>query len=138
MAKPKDKKYIVKPMGFHQIVEKIIEGGQRYHPDAYGFVMEALNFTVRKLERPRHVTGQELSEGIRRYALNEFGPMARGVLGHWGIKTTEDFGEIVFNMIDAGLMGKTETDSKEDFKNVYDFKDAFGEENNVYCEGNSI
>ena len=85
----------------------------------------ALDFTTKKLERKGHVSGQELLEGIRDYALELFGPMARTVLEYWGIKNTRDFGEIVFNMIDAGLLGKAEQDSREDFENVYDFKAVF-------------
>lgn len=110
---------------FLEKLEKIFKKGSRYKPEAYQFVMAALNFTVKKLKKPRHITGQELLEGIRQYALNEFGPMSRTVLEHWGVTTTEDFGEIVFDLVEADLLGKTEEDSKEDFKNGYDFKNAF-------------
>ena len=104
---------------------KVLNRDRRYNPEAYSFVMASLDFTTRKLRRHGHVTGQELVEGIREYALEQFGPMARNVLEHWGVKSTSDFGEIVFNMIDAGMLGKTEHDSKEDFSNLYDFKAAF-------------
>lgn len=106
-------------------IEKIVETDNRYKAEAYNFVMEALTFILRKVERPRHVSGQELLEGIRKYALQQFGPMTRTVFKHWGVRCTEDFGEIVFNMVDAGLMGKTAEDSRDDFKNGYDFKEAF-------------
>ena len=104
---------------------KVLDKDKRYGPESYSFVMAALDFTTKKLRRTGHVTGQELLEGIREYALGQFGPMARNVFEHWGIKTTNDFGEIVFNMIDTGMLGKTERDSKEDFNNKFDFKDTF-------------
>jgi uncharacterized repeat protein (TIGR04138 family) len=87
--------------------------------------MSGLEFTMKKLKEPRHVTGQELAEGLRMYALDQFGPMAKTVLEHWGITTTLDFGEIVFILIEAGLMRKTENDNLGDFKNVFNFESAF-------------
>ena len=104
---------------------RLINRDRRYDPESYSFVMAALDFTRKGLNRKGHVSGQELLEGIRGYALEEFGPMARTVLGHWGITTTNDFGEIVFNMLDTGLLGKSEQDSKEDFNNRFDFKAVF-------------
>jgi uncharacterized repeat protein (TIGR04138 family) len=104
---------------------KVLDKDRRYDPESYSFVMAGLDFTMKKLGRKGHVSGQELLEGIREYALEQFGPMTRTVLEHWGIKTTKDFGEIVFNMIDAGMLGKTGQDSKEDFDNIYDFKIVF-------------
>lgn len=112
---------------FLENLEKIFKKGSRYKPEAYQFVISALNFTVKKFKKPRHITGRELLEGIRQYALEQFGPMARAVLEHWGVTTTEDFGEIVFDLVEVGLLGKTEEDNKEDFKNGYDFKVAFDE-----------
>ena len=73
----------------------------------------------------RHVTGPELLDGVRQYALKEFGPMVMTVFDSWGIRSCEDIGHMVFNLIGAGVFGKTEQDSIEDFKNVYDFKEAF-------------
>jgi len=104
---------------------KVLEGDRRYDPESYSFVMASLDFTTKRLGRKGHVTGQELLDGIREYALEQFGPMSRTVLESWGIKSTNDFGEIVFNMINTGMLGKTEQDSKQDFKNRYDFKSAF-------------
>ena len=109
------------------VIEKIAEKDPRYHAEAYLFILSALNFSVAKLEKHRHVTGQELSEGIRLYAVDQFGAMARQVLEHWGIRETEDFGNIVFNLIDVKLLSKTETDSIDDFRDVYDFEDAFAQ-----------
>lgn len=110
---------------FYKKVEEIIEKDCRYKPDAYEFVMEALWFTQNKLKRKGHVRGKELLAGIRELAIDKYGPMVRTVFEHWGIRTTEDFGEIVFNMVENALLSKTEDDSREDFKNVYDFKEVF-------------
>ena len=104
---------------------KLIDRDKRYDPEAYSFIMASLDFTMKRLKRKGHITGQELADGIKDYALDQFGPMARIVLEKWGIKSTNDFGEIVFNLIGSGLLGKTEEDRKEDFNNRYDFKEAF-------------
>ena len=104
---------------------KVLTKDKRYDPESYSFVMSALTYTSKKLKKRGHVSGQELLDGIKDYALEQFGPMARIVLEHWGIKATDDFGEIVFNMINAGILGKTDQDSKLDFNNRYDFKDVF-------------
>jgi len=73
----------------------------------------------------RHVSGQELLEGLRRFALDQFGPMAKTVFDHWGVRRCEDFGEIVFNMVEKGILGKTDQDSREDFRGGFDFEEAF-------------
>lgn|SRR3989338_9323203 len=106
-------------------IQKLIDSNSRYKFEAYSFVMAALHFTMTSLPKPRHVSGQEFCEGIKRYAMDQFGPLAQTVLGYWGIKETLDFGHIVFALVEAGLMRKTEEDSLDDFKNVYDFKTAF-------------
>lgn len=110
---------------FMDVIEKIAEKDPRYNAEAYFFLMKGLSFTVGRLEKHRHVSGQELTEGLRLYAIEQFGPMARTVLENWGVYSTEDFGNIVFNMIDAKLLSKTAEDSIVDFKGVYDFKEAF-------------
>lgn len=76
-------------------------------------------------DEERHVTGGELCRAIQRYAIDQFGLLARNVLNHWGVRNTGDFGEIVFNLIDIGQMRKTDNDRREDFDDVYDFDDAF-------------
>jgi uncharacterized repeat protein (TIGR04138 family) len=114
-----------KAKGFFEIVEAVCERDTRYKPDSYEFVMQALQFTQKKLKRPGHVSGRELSEGIRQYALKTYGPMARTVLEYWGIHATEDFGNIVFNMIAVKLFSKTEDDTLDDFRDVYRFESAF-------------
>ena len=107
-------------------IEDIVKRDLRYKTDAYNFVLEALNYTVNKLKQSRHVTGGELLEGIKQCVKEQFGPMAGTVLQHWGVSSTEDFGHIVFNLVDAKILSKTEQDSIKDFKNGYDFKEAFG------------
>lgn len=110
---------------FFEVVETIFVKDTRYKPDSYEFILQALYFTQENMQIKGHVTGKELSEGIRKFALKQYGAMARTVLGYWGIFKTEDFGNIVFNMIDEGLLSQTPTDSLEDFKDVYSFDDAF-------------
>lgn len=111
-------------------LQEIIKKNKRYQIQSYQFIFEALDFTASKLgkkynslkEEERHVTGQELSEGIKQYALQKFGFMTREIFEQWGITKSKNFGEIVFNLVKSGLMGKTESDSVEDFDNLYDFK----------------
>ena len=97
----------------------------RYKANAYRFTLDAVHFTVQNLGETRHVTGEELLEGIRRLALERFGPMAKTVFEQWGITRTEDFGTIVFQLVDEGLLGKTDQDKMSDFARGYDFNDAF-------------
>jgi uncharacterized repeat protein (TIGR04138 family) len=106
-------------------IEAILAKEPSYKFEAYSFVMAGLHFTVSRLSEARHVTGRELCEGLRDYGLEQFGPMARTVLEHWGVHCTRDFGHIVFLLIEAQLLRKTEEDSIQDFENVYDFNKAF-------------
>src|SRR5439155_5644439 len=92
---------------FAEAVDEIITRDSRYDRDAYLFVREGLDFTLKMLKKhihstpaQRHVSGQELLEGLRRFAIDQFGPMAKTVLEHWGIVRCEDFGEMVFNMVE--------------------------------------
>lgn len=114
---------------FNQIVEWVCREDSRYRPGAYHFVREGLDFTMQKLateqEQPRHIKGQELLEGLRAFALEQFGPLAHVLLQDWGVRRCEDFGEIVFNLVDCGALGKTEEDSRDDFVGGYDFEAAF-------------
>lgn len=107
------------------LLEPILASDERYTAQAYVFVREGLDHTVRKLKKPRHVSGMELLDGMREYALQEYGPVTKRVLSEWGINECVDFGHIVFNLVDAGLLGKTEEDSIEDFMGGYDFHEAF-------------
>jgi|SRR3989338_415162 len=106
-------------------LHKISESNPKYKFEAYSFVMGALNVALSRLDKPRHLTGQEFCQGLREFALSQYGPLSLMVLEHWGVYRTRDFGEIVFALVDAGLMSKTPEDSVADFENVYDFKEAF-------------
>ncbi len=117
-------------MSFEEAVERLTERDPRYHAEGYRFLREALDFTVKLFEKPatgaaRHVTARELLEGVRKFALQEYGPMARRVLAHWGIRRTEDIGQMVFRLVEMGVLGRTENDRIEDFNNGYDFETAF-------------
>jgi uncharacterized repeat protein (TIGR04138 family) len=117
-------------IGFAEALDSIIAADSRYHRDAYVFLRDALDFTTKQQKKikgtpVRHVSGPELLDGVRQYALKEFGPMVMTVFDSWGIHSCEDFGHMVFNLIEAGIFGKTDRDSIEDFKNVYDFAEAF-------------
>src|SRR5690606_18616418 len=106
----------------------------KYHADAYRFVFEALQFTQERLDRTHrpsdqedesaHISGPELLEGVRELALKKFGLMTRSVFTHWGIRATDDFGAIVFELVERGDMRKTERDRISDFYDVYRFEDA--------------
>ncbi|HEY4416917.1 MAG TPA: Minf_1886 family protein [Verrucomicrobiae bacterium] len=117
-------------VNFDETVEQIFAKDPRYARDAYGFLREALDFTQKVVGKEnhgkiRHVTGQELLDGIRQYALTQFGPMTKTVFEEWGITNSHDFGELVFNMVEIGLLAKTEKDSRDDFQEGYDFTEAF-------------
>ncbi len=97
----------------------------RYRANAYQFTLDAVHHTVGRLEQIRHVSGAELLDGIRELALARFGPMAKTVFEQWGVGRTEDFGEIVFQLVETGLLGKTEADQPSDFARGYDFDEIF-------------
>ena len=111
---------------FLQKIEAILEKNTDYKFEAYTFVLAALHDTVSRLKKQRHITGRELALGIRRYALDQFGPMVKTVLHHWGIRTTLDFGKIVYALIDVQLLSRQPEDKLEDFDKVYEFEEAFG------------
>jgi len=116
---------------FRETVSAICQKDSRYLPEAYAFLVEALDVTVKSVlkdnpeHNTKHVTGKELLEGIRTHALAEFGPMTHTVFSEWGVRTTLDFGEIVFNLVESGRLGKTDSDSIEDFRDVFSFEEAF-------------
>lgn len=120
----------MKKSNFHETVEIMAQEHPAYSSHAYYFMREALDFTIKLFEKPlegpaRHVSGSELLDGIRKFALQEFGPITKTVLNRWGIHRCEDFGEIVFIMVEKGVLGKTDEDRKEDFSGGYDFDNAF-------------
>ena len=120
----------MQPTNFEEVLDKIVAQDSRYHLQAYHFVRGALDYVQKPSSKSRkieacHITGQELLAGLRAYALEMYGPMTKALLNEWGIHRCEDIGEIVFNMVDSGLLSKTETDSRDDFKSGYDFSEAF-------------
>jgi uncharacterized repeat protein (TIGR04138 family) len=107
-----------------EMLEAILACDGRYARDAYIFVSEALTYTVQQRGESGHVTGRELCEGLAAFALGQFGRLARTVLTSWGLRRTEDIGEVVFNMVEEGLLRKTDEDSRDDFAGVLDLGDA--------------
>jgi uncharacterized repeat protein (TIGR04138 family) len=115
-----------------QAVNAICNEDNRYDREAFFFVQQAVVFTQddmkkRGRQKNQHISGHELLNGIRKFALDQFGPMALYVLTEWGVKTTEDFGNLVFLMIKHNLLGSSEQDTIDDFINVYDFEDSFAD-----------
>ena len=119
---------------FANALEAIVEKDPRFERDAYFFVRDALDFTTKGQRRKApaaggtadaHVTGQQLLEGVRLYALKQYGPMVLAVFDHWRVRRCEDIGAIVFNLIEARVFGKTEHDTIQDFGGGYDFEEAF-------------
>ena len=106
--------------------EQIAKEDSRFSPPAIKFVYEGLSFTVKKITvEPRHISGQTLCEGLRKLAIEKWGRMAILVLNTWGIKTTRDFGEIVYLMIRHKWMSAAETDTIDDFDDVFKFQTVF-------------
>ena len=113
-----------------QAIAKLREQDSKYAPAAYHFIRRALDHSLRKLkrvdaDRPAHVTGKELLEGFRDLALAEFGPLAKTVLEDWGITRCAEVGEIVFQLVTMGVLGKNENDKIDDFKELWSFAEAF-------------
>jgi uncharacterized repeat protein (TIGR04138 family) len=121
-------------------IAKLLQEDRRYKFEAYALVFDALKYAHQELgmggppetgdsteegQVEQHLTGQQLCEAIRRYSLEQYGLMAEVVLKNWGVTSTSDFGEIVFNLIRVGQMRKTPDDKREDFDDVYDFKQQF-------------
>jgi len=118
---------------FADIVALIHKDDARFDRKAYEFVRLGLDHTVKEIrkretarvDKSRHVTGPELLNGLRVYALDQFGPMAKTILESWGIRRCRDFGDIVFNLIEYKVLSKTDSDRLEDFDGLYDFEGAF-------------
>ncbi|MFT5169720.1 MAG: putative repeat protein (TIGR04138 family) [Candidatus Omnitrophota bacterium] len=110
------------------ILESIVEDfDARYDPDAYHFVMEALNYTQKRFSAPKHVTSAEVLQGVRELLLRKYGPLTITVLKHWGIHTTEDVGNIIFNLVENHVLTKTTEDNIDQFRNGFDFDEVFTE-----------
>jgi uncharacterized repeat protein (TIGR04138 family) len=107
------------------IMDRLRRDYPSYHDTAYVFVLAGLQYTISRLGEARHICGRELAEGCRDLALDRYGVMARHVLGFWGIHTTRDLGEIVFALVECGVLVKQDDDSLGDFEDVFEFHDAF-------------
>lgn len=115
---------------FEHAIENITLRDKRFDAQAYLFLKDALDFTLKRAAddnggAARHVSGQELLHGFRDLALQEFGPMASTLMEDWGLRNSRHIGEMVFHLIEEKMFGRQESDSLEDFENVFDFDDAF-------------
>ncbi len=119
-------------VSFSEALDQIVAKDPRYDREAYAFLRDALDFTIKK-HRKTHksevvdVSAADLLDGFRLYALKEFGPMAAAVLGYWGVRSCEDVGNLVFNLVEANVFSKTDRDTREAFRNGFDFDEAFCE-----------
>lgn len=116
---------------FDDVVEVCLARDSRFSAEAYYVVRDALDHAQKLLggdgRRPLHVSGRQLCEALREHALEQFGPLARLLLGMWGIRSTGDIGEVVFNLIDDGAFSRSDEDERGHFEDVYDFEEAFDE-----------
>ena len=116
---------------FKEAVSRIVMEDPRYSPEAYEFISKSVVFTMLNLGRDKapshHVTGKELLEGFRQYAIQEFGPMAGEILKSWGLTDSSAVGNVVFNLVNRQLLGKSENDTLSEFKDGLDFEKAFSE-----------
>ncbi len=113
---------------FENIVETIVEKKDpRYREEAYHFAMEALNYAQKKFNAPKHVKSRELLSGIKDLLPKKFGPLTMTVLEHWGIQSTEDFGNIIFNLVENQVLTKTADDHIDQFRDGFDFDEVFTE-----------
>ncbi len=129
----------------HPAIAEIVHRDRRYAYEAYEFVFEALGHTQKMVGRvptigeplghEHHVSGREILEGAVDLAREEFGFMARTVFAQWGIRTTDDLGEIVFNLIESELLSKTETDSRADFQDLFNLDRALAEGYAIHLNG---
>jgi len=117
-------------IGFQGAVEKILAEDSRYDEEGYTFLRDALDATLKRRKKarkdaPSNVNAAELLEGFRLHTLQEFGPMSVTVLNYWGIRSCEDIGHMVFNLVQSGFFVKTDEDTIESFREGYDFDEAF-------------
>jgi uncharacterized repeat protein (TIGR04138 family) len=119
----------MQPVHFEQAVAAVISRDKRFDAQAYFFLKDALDFTLKRIAdgnggHSRHVSGPELLLGFRDFALDQFGPMSSTLMKEWGIRQCRDIGDMVFQLIDEGMFGKQDSDSLEDFSEVFDLEDA--------------
>jgi uncharacterized repeat protein (TIGR04138 family) len=120
----------MKSIGFEEAVAMLLREDPRYSREAYFFMRDVLAYASEKLQKPaqgpeRHLSARDLMNAAREFALEQYGPLALRVLAHFGISSTEDLGAVVFNLVDKGVLGKTEEDRIEDFAGGYDFERTF-------------
>jgi len=121
-----------------QAMRDLLEEDPRYKLEAYQFIREALQYAHEHVlgspeatttpsgeMTPRHITGQQLCEACRLYAIEQYGYLSKMVLAKWGVHSTSDFGEIVYNLIRIEQMRKSDSDQREDFDDLYTFDEAF-------------
>mgnify|MGYP001114142963 CR=1 FL=1 len=108
-----------------EMLERLQERDSRFDTRAYLHVLAALQEVMDRLESPRHISARELTNEVGQLALERYGLLSRTVLGHWGVHATEDVGEIVFALVEAGLLVKQDEDRVEDFVDVFDFEEMF-------------
>lgn len=117
---------MVEELGFRDgLMEQLRLREARFHENAFLFVLASLEFLQSRLPERRHVDGRELAHAVRDLALERFGVMSRLVLEFWGVRSTAHVGDIVFALVDTGLLMSQPGDSKLDFADVFDFDDAF-------------
>jgi len=112
----------------HETLGQLQRRNPRFAVEAYVFVLGGLQRRLAELDCPRHISGVELAGAVRDLAIERFGLLARVVLEHWGVHSTEDIGEIVFLLVDHGVLTKEETDRREDFADVFSFEEVFESE----------
>ena len=108
-----------------EVLDQLQQRNPRFHSRSYLFVLQALHSVIQSLDGPRHISGRELTEGVRELAIGRYGPLARTVLEHWGIHETEDVGGVVFALVEQGILIKQDDDRPEDFVDLFDFEEAF-------------
>jgi uncharacterized repeat protein (TIGR04138 family) len=119
----------MQPVHFEQAVAAVTSRDKRFDAEAYFFLKDALDFTLKRIAdgnggHSRHVSGPELLLGFRDFALDQFGPMSSTLMKEWGIRQCRDIGDMVFQLIDEGMFGKQDSDSLEDFSEIFDLEDA--------------
>jgi uncharacterized repeat protein (TIGR04138 family) len=110
------------------IMDRIRAREPRFHEHAYLFVLGALEYCQARLPERRHISGRELAEACRDLALERYGVMAQLVLEHWGVRSTADIGDVVFTLVDLGLLISQPSDSRDEFIGVFDFDETFERE----------
>ncbi|MGH8047809.1 MAG: Minf_1886 family protein, partial [Chthoniobacterales bacterium] len=129
-APPRKQDPKMQNVSFTEALDAVITHDPRYGRDAYVFLRDALDFTLKKRRKARRedspdAPAAELLDGFRLLALKEYGPMSSLVLDSWGVRSCEDVGNLVFNLVEAGVFSKTDSDTPEEFRNGYDFDEAF-------------